>query len=366
MCKVKEAKKWDKFGFTTGMAAAAASMAAAELVASGRHLTEVSLATPDGRRELTIDISAVEKMGAGAKARVVKCAGPDRDITDGLSIEAAVVPNSSGVVKIGGGIGIGRVTRPGLAAAVGEAAINPVPLAHIERLVGTRFPGGADVCVSAPEGVELANKTFNPRLGIVGGISILGTRGTVRPMSLASWKTALLPQLDQAAALGHKVVVLTPGNLGATAAAAFGFTETAIVQMGNFAAFMVRAAAKRGLGVLVIGHLGKIVKIACGYGNTHNRKTPDRMELLALLTKQISPGNAEAVGKLASAEAAALYLKENAPTVLSEIARLAGEQVDKWAPKSNMGAVITNLAGEAVGEYPQISEIKACVPGRLL
>jgi len=349
--------KWDRYGFTTGMAAAAAGVAAAEFFVSGKRLTEVSVTTPNGRRDLLIDISAVVKAGTGAKATVIKRAGPDRDITDGMPIEVAVVPTQFGYVNVDGGIGIGRVTRPGLALPVGETAVNPVPLAHIKRLVGAKLPAGASVIVSAPEGLALALKTFNPRLGIVGGLSILGTSGLVRPMSLSSWKAALLPQLAQASAMGHKTIALAPGNLGALAAADIGFPETAIAQMGNFAGFMIRAAAKRGLKVVVIGHLGKIVKIACGYENTHHLKTPDRLKLLDLLIKELKPGLAGAVDGLPSAEAAISLLREEAPEVLAEIAGCALRRVEKMAPSTCAGVIITDLSGKVVGSAPAIERV---------
>ena len=288
---------------------------------------------------------------------VIKRAGPDRDITDGLPVEATVVPNKLGYVKVTGGPGIGRVTKPGLALPVGEAAINPVPLAHIKQLVGATLPQGAEVVVSAADGAALAKKTFNPRLGIVDGLSILGTTGIVRPMSLSSWKAALLPQLDQASALGHRTIALTPGSLGAAAALAAGVPETAIAQMGNFAGFMIRAAAERGLKLVVIGHLGKIVKIACGFENTHHQKTPDRLRLLGLLVKELKPGLERAIEGLASAEAAAVYLLETAPQTLSEIAAYAFCRVDKIAPASCVGVLITDLNGNVVGSAPARDEI---------
>lgn len=349
--------RWEKFGFTTGMATAAAGLAAAEFIIGGARLTEVDLKTPDRKRDLLIDILLVERAGSGAKATVIKRAGPDRDITDGLPIEVTITPNRSGYVKVTGGPGIGRVTKPGLALPVGEAAINPVPLAHIKQLIKAKLPAGAEVSVSAPGGAALAKKTFNPRLGIVDGLSVLGTSGIVRPMSLASWKAALLPQLDQASAMGHGAVVLAPGNLGAAAALAAGMPETAVAQMGNFAGFMIKAAAARGLKIVVIGHLGKIVKIACGFENTHHRKTPDRLKLLGLLLKDLKPGLERAIEGLASAEAAALCLLEKAPETLSGIAEHAFRHVDKMAPGSCVGVLITDLAGNIIGSSPSSDQI---------
>lgn len=340
---------WSNYGFTSGMAAAAAVAAAADIISGRTCVNEVIIDAPDNKRRLKIDVAHAEGNRERALARVIKIAGPDRDITDGISVEVEVSVADSGDVTVGGGLGIGRVTRPGLSTPVGAAAINPAPLAHIKRIVRARLPGGATVVVSAPAGVELAKKTFNPKLGIVGGISILGTTGLVRPMSLEAWRTALLPQLDQGLALKHDVVVLAPGNLGAAAAARSGWPETAITQVGNFAGFMARAAGERGLDFIFVGHLGKLIKIACGYDNTHHAKTPDRLLLLSETAAEFKDSLAAELKELPSAEAAAAYLLAEEPDLLDEIARRTARQLQMWAPGRMAGALVTDLSGRIIG-----------------
>jgi cobalt-precorrin-5B (C1)-methyltransferase len=340
---------WTEFGFTTGMAAAAGAAAACELITSGRRLSEVVLTTPDGKMSLTIPVGAVERRGKGAVARVIKRAGPDRDITDGLTIQALVEPKQSGMIDVAAGPGVGTVTRPGLGAAVGRPAVNTAPLGHIKETVARRLPAGAAVTISAPGGEAIALKTFNPRLGIVGGISILGTSGLVRPMSAEAWKSALLPQLDQAAAMGYRAVALSPGNLGARAAVKLGWPEPAVVQTGNFVGYMVGRAAERGMDQVLVGHLGKLVKIAAGYENTHHARTPDRLALLAGLLQEIDPRAAGLMADLGSAEAAIGLLRRIAPQALGLIAERAQEQAGRMAGAGRVGVVITDLEGRPVG-----------------
>ena len=338
---------WSDYGFTTGMAAAAAAVAASELICKGIGATNVSLQTPTGDRRLTIDIDCVQATETGATARVTKKAGPDRDITDGLVIEAAVESTSRGYVAIRGGEGVGRVTRPGLAVPVGSPAINPVPHKHITQLLEARLADGAEVTISAIGGKTAGKKTFNPRLGIEGGISILGTTGLVRPMSTEAWRAALLIQLDQAVALGHSKIALTPGNLGAVATGSLGVPETAVAQMGNFAGHMLRHAVRRELRPLIVGHLGKVIKIAAGYEDTHHKRTRDRLVLLSELAGESDADLAERIMGLNSAEAA-IEVLQSVPGLLDSLAGRAAAQASRMAGH-DVGVVITALSGRPVG-----------------
>lgn len=341
-------ENWSTFGFTTGMAAAAAAVAASEFLRDGIRPERIRLATPPGDRELMIDIDSVEATESGASARVIKNAGPDRDVTDGMAVESTVEPATTGEVTVAGGPGVGVVTLPGLAVPVGQAAINPVPREHIKKLVLMRLSQGARVTVSVAGGAAAAGKTFNPRLGIEGGISILGTTGLVRPMSVWAWRAALLPQLDQAAALGHDKIALTPGNLGARAAHSLGVPRTAVVQMGNFVGYMLKQADRRGLRTIIVGHLGKVIKIAAGYEDTHHGRTRDRMILLHELVEEIFPRLATRVAGLPSAEAAIPVL-EAKPPVLDMIASRAAGRASHMTNAGAVGVVVTNLSGDAVG-----------------
>ena len=196
----------------------------------------------------------------------------------------------------------------------------------------------------------MARKTFNSRLGIVGGVSILGTSGIVRPMSKPAWRDALAFQLSQAAALGSETVVLTPGNLGEQSAQRLGWPAGAIVQMSNWPGYMARAGARLGLDIVILGHLGKLIKIAAGYENTHHMETPDRMKLLADHVRNLDIELSRTVSELSSAEAAIGHLSASGPSVLNDIARAARETMRTWVGARALGVIVTDLAGAVVGQ----------------
>ncbi|NMC27654.1 MAG: cobalamin biosynthesis protein CbiD, partial [Syntrophomonadaceae bacterium] len=205
-----------RWGYSTGTCAAAASKAALVRLLTDKGLNQVSVLLPGGTRA-EIPVARSWKCREGAAAEVVKDGGDDPDVTNGLVIAALVRLLDSSEVVIDGGKGVGKVTKPGLAVSVGKPAINPVPLEMIVNAVREILPPGKGsyITISVPEGERAALKTMNPRLGIVGGISILGTSGLVRPMSQEAYLDSLIPQIDQAIALGHRIIVLTPGGMGA-------------------------------------------------------------------------------------------------------------------------------------------------------
>lgn len=272
-------------GYTTGMCAAAAAKAAALLLFTGEVLTVVTVVTPEGRG-LRLPVAAAVRGDGWARCGVVKDAGDDPDVTDGLTIYAEVRPAAGGIV-LRGGEGVGVVTRPGLPVPVGEPAINPVPRALILREVAAVLPPGqgAEVTISVPGGAEVAAKTFNPRLGIVGGISILGTTGIVKPVSEEAYRESLACTVNVAVAEGWRELVFVPGRTGEKLAVErYGFPAGAVLQMGNFAGYMLgRAASVGARAVLLFGHLGKLLKIAGGIFHTHSRVADARAEILAAL-----------------------------------------------------------------------------------
>jgi len=192
-------KKVLRCGITTGACAAGAAYAAARLLHGGETLREAVIYNPNGD-PIKIDIKSVELIGDGARAVVVKDGGDDPDVTHGLDIVVDIFPASAGGVTLKGGPGVGRVTRPGLQVPVGQPAINPVPARMIAAALARAMPGdaGVEVIISVPGGEEVAPRTLNPRLGILGGISILGTSGIVRPMSEEAFKESLVPLVRQA------------------------------------------------------------------------------------------------------------------------------------------------------------------------
>ena len=280
-------------GITTGACAAAATKAAL-LLLQGAAAEKISVETPQ-RKWLTVPIKKTEKTVFGALACVEKDAGDDPDITNGVDIWAEVVLTAKdSAITIRGGKGIGIVTKPGLSTAVGEPAINPGPRWMIERAVQSVFPSGqgVDITISIPAGVELAKRTLNPALGIEGGISVLGTTGIVHPMSEEAWKSSLVPQIRMVKALGHEDIVFVPGKIGQNMAIErYGLPRDQVVQTSNFVGYMLEHAVECGMKrVLLLGHIGKMIKVAGGIFHTHNRMADARLEIMAAYLASIGAG----------------------------------------------------------------------------
>lgn len=275
-------------GYTTGACAtAAAKHALKECLSTLPHFdtTSIEILSPDGALLKGIDAILLEKTEYYAKAKVIKDAGDDYDVTDGIEIfaEVTLIP-ASDLFVIEGGEGVGRVTKPGLQIPVGAYAINPKPLQMLESNLKPLLPNGMGlrVIISAPKGVLLAEKTFNPRLGIVGGISIIGTTGIVRPMSEDAFKRSIYVELQQKRALGNTSLILVPGKHGENFAVnQLGLEHATIVHMSNFVGFTLSAAEKLGFtDIKVIGHIGKLIKVAGGIFNTHSKVADARNEIV--------------------------------------------------------------------------------------
>ncbi len=274
-------------GFTTGTCAAAAAKAAVSFLLDGRPLTAVEVPLPAGER-VVIPLVRVGRTPAGATAVVRKDAGDDPDITDGLPVVAEVAGIAGNEVVVAAGEGVGTVTKPGLSVAPGEAAINPVPRRMIRAAVREVTDRGIKVTISIPGGREAARKTFNPRLGITGGLSILGTSGRVRPFSCAALRTSLQCLLDVVAASGIKAPVLVPGHIGRRAAARhFHLAAGQIVEVGNEWGFTLTGAAGKFAALLVLGHPGKLAKLAMGEENTHSSRSRSAVPYVANLAAGI-------------------------------------------------------------------------------
>ena len=282
---VQSGGKRFRCGFTTGTCAALAAAGAARLLLTGKAPETVSLVTPKGISvEVPLDPCAWTE--SRAVCAVQKDAGDDIDVTDGLLIFAAVEFSREPGIAIDGGEGVGRVTKPGLDQPVGAAAINHVPRqmirAALEDVCGALCcQRGLRVTISVPGGAEIAAKTFNPNLGIVGGISILGTSGIVEPMSMQALIDTIALELRQHAAQGARHLILTPGNYGMDYLKAQGLAgKEPVVKCSNFIGDAVDEAAAQGYEtVLLVGHVGKLVKLAGGIMNTHSRYGDCRTEL---------------------------------------------------------------------------------------
>ena len=272
-------------GYTTGSCAALAAAGAAELLLTGRAPETLTLLTPGGLRIETTPVFC-RMEGDRAACAVQKDAGDDPDVTDGILIVATVGRTAEGIT-IDGGEGIGKVTRPGLDRAVGEAAINSVPRRMIFTAMETlcdelSYPGGLKVVISAPEGRKIAKKTFNPMLGIEGGISILGTSGIVEPMSEQAIVDTIALEIRQKAASGSRRLIFCPGNYGLDflSKETPGLEAIPRVKCSNYIGDALDLAILEGMEeVLLIGHVGKLVKLAGGIMNTHSRMADCRREL---------------------------------------------------------------------------------------
>ena len=271
-------------GYTTGTCAALAAQGAVTLLLTGEAPKALELTTPKG---IPVSVAPLycRMDGDAAVCAVEKDGGDDADVTDGISVVAAVRRTNTPGLTVDGGAGVGRVTKPGLDQSVGAAAINHVPRRMIEDQVRSvcekcGYTVGLAVVISVPGGEEIAKRTFNPQLGVVGGISILGTSGIVEPMSERALADTIELELRQAALQGKRLI-LTPGNYGMDYVHAQGWDRLApVVKCANFIGDALDAAAQLGFSeVLFVGHIGKLVKLAAGIMNTHSRYADGRAEV---------------------------------------------------------------------------------------
>ena len=274
-------------GVTTGTIATACSLAALDVIIESQEIVCVKVETPKKTLDIIIDEC---KVVSPEKAYAVAHKNPynDPDVTVNLDIVATVElldkSDDESNVIITGGEGVGKITKPGLQIPVGEYAINPVPRSMIVKNLSDKVPNGktALVTISIPEGEEIAKKTMNPKLGIVGGISVLGTTGIARSMSSEAYKNSIVTQLDVALASNIKNLVFVPGNIGEKLALKdLGVAKEQIVQTGNFVGFMFEEAAKRGINKFTyFGHMGKLIKVAGGIFDTKHAVADGRREIM--------------------------------------------------------------------------------------
>ncbi|KGJ47958.1 cobalt-precorrin-6A synthase [Clostridium sp. NCR] len=277
-----DGKKY-KRGYTTGSCAAGAAKAATYMILTKETLEIVNIDTPKGI-PLNLKVENVDINNAFAQCSIQKDGGDDIDATHKMHIYAKAELIDCNEIIIDGGIGIGRVTKKGLGIEIGKAAINKTPISMIQsevrKVIGDTK--GVKITIFAPEGETIAKKTFNPRLGIVGGISIIGTTGIVEPMSDEGWKKSLSIELEMKKAQGMDKVILVPGNHGEMfIKESLGIDSKYIVRTSNFIGYMLKEAQRIGFKkILMAGHLGKYVKIAGGIFNTHSKVADARNEIL--------------------------------------------------------------------------------------
>ena len=276
-----------RFGYTTGSCAAAACKGAAEILLGGKLQETVTLMTPKGIL-LTLELKDIQIETDKVTCAIRKDAGDDPDTTTGILVYATVEKTKEQGITLDGGIGVGRVTKAGLSQKIGEAAINPVPKSMILRAATEiaekyDYEGGLKIIISVPEGVEIGKKTFNPRLGIIGGISILGTSGIVEPMSEAALVQSIRVEMKQHFSQGEEYLLVTPGNYGADYLREhMDLPYEKNIKCSNYVGETIDMAIDMGVkGILFIAHIGKFVKVAAGIMNTHSHSADARMEVLA-------------------------------------------------------------------------------------
>ena len=284
---VSKGSKKLRCGFTTGTCAAAASAGAARMLLSGKVIENITVITPSGN-SVTVGLTDIKKENDYVSCAVQKDSGDDPDVTDKILVYSTVSYEKSGIT-VDGGEGVGRVTKKGLKQQIGEAAINPVPQKMIEEQLKTAasdysYDGGLKAVISVPMGIQIAKKTFNPRLGIEGGISILGTTGIVEPMSEQALIDTISVELDVRKAQNEEFIIVTPGNYGQD----FLRDNLCIavdkcVKCSNFIGDTIDMCIEKGFkSMLLVGHIGKLSKLGCTIYNTHSRYADGRMEAFAL------------------------------------------------------------------------------------
>jgi cobalt-precorrin-5B (C1)-methyltransferase len=346
-----------KYGITTGATAAAAAKAAVIAIVK-EPVDRVVIPTPIGLR-FEVPVKSTKKLGVdSAESVVVKDAGQDIDATDKMEIIATVKLTDDGKITIKSGVGIGKVTKLGLQVPIGEGAINPVPKTMITEAVKEALPAGkgAEVLISAPEGANIAKKTMNDKLGIKGGVSILGTTGVVKPLSLEACRRSLVPQIDVAQARGYKRVFFVPGNIGERIAKAqFGAPEDAIVQTGDFVGYMLDKAVEKGVKeIIVLGHSGKLVKLAANIFNTHHKVGDARNEVIASYAGAVGADTSTIKALLlanTSDEATEILRQKNlVEATYDTIAQRVHQRVsDRVENKIKISVVIVAMDGKVLG-----------------
>jgi cobalt-precorrin-5B (C1)-methyltransferase len=354
-----------KTGYTTGTSATAATKAALLALISGKAVDNIFVSLPKGgTAKLKIAWTKIERNNFSTVA-VIKNAGDDPDITHGAEICSTVTFNGQvGKIVIDGGIGVGRVTKPGLGLEIGKAAINQTPMKMIElavREVAAKKlnDNGVNVVISVPKGEELAKKTDNPRLGIIGGISILGTTGIVLPYSTASFAASIRQSLDVAIAMGIDTVVLTTGGRSedfAKGLFAKLLPDHSFVQIGDFAGYAIKQCANKKIRKAVIaGFIGKLTKMAMGVKQTHVRGSHVDMEFMAKVAAECnsSPKVIEEIkGANTARHVSEIIGKNNVSGFFDLVCKKVYQQMYEYSEgKLKLEVIMFGFDGKLCGQY---------------
>ncbi|TAJ23291.1 MAG: cobalt-precorrin-5B (C(1))-methyltransferase [Nitrospirae bacterium] len=359
-------RKGLRTGFTTGACAAAAAKAATRCLVKGTMLSEIETTLPN-RTRATFALARCERVGTRAICGIIKDAGDDPDCTHGAELIVEVELRTEPGIDIRGGLGVATVTKAGLGLEIGGPAINPIPRRNITEMVEEELAGapyeGAVVTISVPGGEEMAKKTTNARLGLVGGISILGTTGIVKPYSTAAFKASVMQEIDVAAAGGLRELVLTTGGKSEQYAMALypHLPEQAFIQVGDFIGVGVRQCARRGIArATVVGMMGKLSKMANGKMQTHAAGSEVDMEFLASLAAELA-ASAELIASIRQANTARHVLELCREAGLVGITSLVCKKVIEHCRRHAGGtltiqACLVDFGGALLGRYPEVSE----------
>lgn len=358
----KKRKGTLRTGYTTGTTATAATKGALYALID-KPVEQVNVSLPKNKTA-TLRIAWTKITGGMVTCAAIKDGGDDPDATHGAEICSTVsFSTNAGQISIDGGKGVGRVTRPGLGLEMGRAAINPIPMKMLEQAVREVVKGqlqkqGIDVVISVPAGEEIAKKTDNPRLGILGGISILGTTGIVLPYSTASFAASIQQSLDVAIAMGADSAVLTTGGRSEDfAKALFKLPDHCFVQMGDFAGYSVKQCASKKLREATIaGFIGKLTKMAMGVKQTHVAGSHVNMEFMARLAAECnaSPKVVEEIKVANTARhVSEIITKNNIADYFDLVCKKVYEEMSAYAKnKLEIEVVMFEFDGNVIGRYP--------------
>lgn len=355
-------------GYTTGTCAAAATKAALSTLISNEKILKVNVSLPKDKK-MSIDIAwTKQNEDKSVTAAVIKDGGDDPDVTNGAEVCSTVsLLESTNKIVIDGGIGVGRVTKPGLGLEIGKAAINPTPLKMIQSAVEEILSQqdkksiGVSVIISVPKGQEIAKKTDNPRLGILGGISILGTTGIVIPYSTASFAASIRQSIDVSKAMGSDTVILTTGGRSEDYARAIygsSIADHAYIQIGDFIGFGIKQCATKEIKkAYVVGFIGKLTKMAMGIKQTHVKGSHVDMNFLSDLAGECG-ANSELVMQIKGANTARhvseLIDKSGLNSFYDNLCKAVHIHLTKHSQSQlKIKIILLDFDGKIIGNYPK-------------
>jgi cobalt-precorrin-5B (C1)-methyltransferase len=355
-------------GYTTGTCAAAATKAALSMLLNRENLVKVNVSLPKAK-QIVIDIAWIKyENEKSVTASVVKDGGDDPDVTNGAEVWSTVsLIETSNKIIIDGGVGVGRVTKPGLGLEIGKAAINPIPLKMINQAIDETLGSeqkdryGLSVIISVPKGEEIAQKTDNPRLGILGGISILGTTGIVIPYSTASFAASIRQSIDVSKAMGSDSVILTTGGRSEDFAhGIFGnsVADHAYIQIGDFIGYSIKQCGIKEIKkAYVIGFIGKLTKMAMGIKQTHVKGSHVDMNFLAELAIRCGANNelARKINLANTARHVGELIEEFGLSVFYDaLCKEVYNHLNNYSPSElQIKIILLDFSGKIIGNYPK-------------